>query len=300
VPSEDALRKSEENRIVGRSSQTAVVASGPGRLSSSRRRVAAAFGQLLRQLPEVDENKAPITGDKSGVTKDDEQPIMNRSSSEDSIVRAWAILRRVHAENARQAQNDDDWIIRRLKHLKRGKNSQRKHRGRGGSDERREGGGNDSAAEGENAPGGSAQQPQGGGNGGAESSSRRSVRQLSGGSASSSSSSGTDSANLDFDPHIGAVLLRMHRELQHVNRQLELVEGILITQQHMIRGMMSGANQDREKKMRLGFFSNLPWRTIAFILAWPVVVNILVRLFRPAVMNFLVRLYIYSRMKRRR
>jgi len=247
-------------------------------LSPTRRRAATALGQLLRQLPEIEVDKVTTT-DVLAVANADGTVAADGESSEDSIVRAWAVLRRIHSEQVQRAQDDDDWLIRRLKRLKRGKSGHRKHRGRGGNNEKSgssgEGAGNGSE-DGGNAAEGPPQQDDANVAGGP--SSRRSQRQLSGESGSSSSSSGADSANLDFDPHVGAVLLRMHRELQHINRQLELVEGILITQQQMIRNVIATSNEAQQKKMRLGFFSNLPWRTILFILAWPVVVNVVVRL----------------------
>lgn len=61
-------------------------------------------------------------------------------------------------------------------------------------------------------------------------------------SSGTSSESSKDSAGFDWDPHVGAVLLRMHRELQHISRQLELMEGILITQQQLVRNVLVQSN----------------------------------------------------------
>lgn len=64
----------------------------------------------------------------------------------------------------------------------------------------------------------------------------RSARNRSG---DGSDSSGSSLEVIDFDPQVSQVLLRMHQELRNISRQMELMEGILLTQQHMIRNTLT-------------------------------------------------------------
>ncbi len=51
----------------------------------------------------------------------------------------------------------------------------------------------------------------------------------------SSESSGGASPDVGLDPHVAAVLFRMHRQLQQISRQLDLLEGLMINQQRLIQ-----------------------------------------------------------------
>lgn len=53
--------------------------------------------------------------------------------------------------------------------------------------------------------------------------------------SSSSSGGSAESPGLSWDPHVAAVLFRMHREMQHIGRQLDMLENILVNQQRLLR-----------------------------------------------------------------
>uniref|UniRef100_A0A914W7K7 ACB domain-containing protein n=1 Tax=Plectus sambesii TaxID=2011161 RepID=A0A914W7K7_9BILA len=94
-------------------------------------------------------------------------------------------------------------------------------------------------------------------------------------SSSSSGGGSVESPGLSWDPQVAAVLFRMHREMQHIGRQLDMLENVLVSQQRLLRASLTQSfNANRS---RLWFFKNMPWRTIIFILAWPFFANFLVR-----------------------
>lgn len=57
--------------------------------------------------------------------------------------------------------------------------------------------------------------------------------------SSSSSNGSAESPGLSWDPHVAAVLFRMHREMQHIGRQLDLLENILVSQQRLLHAALS-------------------------------------------------------------
>jgi diazepam-binding inhibitor (GABA receptor modulating acyl-CoA-binding protein) len=95
--------------------------------------------------------------------------------------------------------------------------------------------------------------------------------------SSSSSGSGDYSPLVSWDPHMASVLFRLHRQLQHIQRQLDAVEGILDDQRQAVHAALHQRYVD-DHYYRLYFFKDLPWRTIFFILGWPFIVNILCRM----------------------
>lgn len=92
----------------------------------------------------------------------------------------------------------------------------------------------------------------------------------------SDESSDTGGGEGSWDPQVAAVMYRMHREMQRIGHQLDLMEQMLVTQQRLIH---SSLTQLLNPRWRLWFFTHMPWRTILFIVVWPFVVNVMIRLF---------------------
>jgi len=153
----------------------------------------------------------------------------------------------------------------------------RTHRGRNG-DDKRDGGANGASTDGEHSHTEDDSGAAAGGGGGDQLSERRSRNRSARDrreTSSSSSGGSAESPGLTWDPHVAAVLFRMHREMQHIGRQLDMLENILITQQRLMHATLS--HTVHANRSRLWFFKNMPWRTIVFILAWPFFANFLVR-----------------------